>query len=69
MITTNATEEEAMHTITCGRLSLQGGTSPHCPSPDRTALQKCSACNGTGKDSKGRFCPACGGTGTATDWH
>lgn len=35
----------------------------------RTTVEKCAACNGTGKTAKGRDCPACAGTGVATDWH
>lgn len=37
--------------------------------PPRTTVEKCATCNGTGKDAKGRYCSACAGTGTATDWH
>jgi DnaJ-class molecular chaperone len=35
----------------------------------RFTIPKCEACNGTGKDAKGRDCRVCGGTGVGTDWH
>lgn len=48
--------------------AFEGSALARSPRP-RTTVEKCAACNGTGKNAKGRDCSACAGTGVATDWH
>lgn len=46
-------------------LDLWGDTQPEPEPDDEPGEPVCKACNGSGKDSRGRVCAACGGSGKA----